>query len=174
MSPQLAEPIASDELARIIEAYSAVTQRLQDSHDRLQGEVAQLRRQLATAGARLQRSKRLSALGQMAAGIAHEIRNPLAAIQLYAAMVVEDLEAPGPRPDVALENARKIASAVGRTDYVRVAIEDERVVPIATSGASILSSTVRAAGAVIVPREQEGMPEGAEVEVLLYDEELPA
>ena len=62
----------------------------------------------------------------------------------------------------------KIASAVGRTDYVRVAIESGRVVPIATSGASILSSTVRAAGCVIVPRELEGMPEGAEVEVLLY------
>ncbi len=66
--------------------------------------------------------------------------------------------------------ARKISSAVGRTDYVRVAIEDGRVVPVATSGASILSSTVRADGAVIVPRELEGMPEGAEVEVRLYDD----
>ena len=64
---------------------------------------------------------------------------------------------------------RKIASAVGRTDYVRVSIEDDEVVPLATSGASILSSTVRATGSVIVPRELEGMPEGAEVEVLLYD-----
>ena len=68
--------------------------------------------------------------------------------------------------------ARKIASAVGRTDYVRVAVEAGRVVPLATSGASILSSTVRAAGCVIVPRELEGMPEGAEVEVRLYDEEV--
>ena len=67
--------------------------------------------------------------------------------------------------------ARKIASAIGRTDYVRVAIERGFVVPLATSGASILSSTVRAAGCVIVPRELEGMPEGAEVDVLLYDEE---
>ncbi len=67
--------------------------------------------------------------------------------------------------------ARKISSAIGRTDYVRVAIERGCAVPIATSGASILFSTVRAAGCVIVSREQEGMPEGAEVEVLLYDEE---
>lgn len=66
--------------------------------------------------------------------------------------------------------ARKISSAVGRTDYVRVAIERGRVVPLATSGASILSSTVRADGCVIVPRGLEGMPEGAEVEVLLYDD----
>jgi molybdopterin molybdotransferase len=71
---------------------------------------------------------------------------------------------------VRLPLARKIASEVGRTDYVRVAIEAGRVVPLATSGASILSSTVRAAGSVIVPRECEGMAEGEEVEVLLYDE----
>jgi molybdopterin molybdotransferase len=76
-----------------------------------------------------------------------------------------------PHRRVRLPLARKIASAIGRTDYVRVAVEGERAVPLATSGASILSSTVRAAGAVIVPREQEGMPEGALVEVLLYDEE---
>ena len=76
-----------------------------------------------------------------------------------------------PHRRVRLSLARKISSAVGRTDYVRVAIEQGRVVPIATSGASILSSTVRASGCVIVERSLEGMPEGAEVEVLLYDEE---
>jgi molybdopterin molybdotransferase len=79
-----------------------------------------------------------------------------------------------PHRRVRLPLARKIASAVGRTDYVRVAIEEGAVAPIATSGASILSSTVRAAGFVIVPRALEGMPEGATVEVLLYDEEAAA
>ena len=75
-----------------------------------------------------------------------------------------------PHRRVRLPLARKISSAVGRTDYVRVAIERGEVFPIATSGASILSSTVRAAGCVIIPREHEGLPEGAEAEVLLYDE----
>jgi len=79
-----------------------------------------------------------------------------------------------PHRRVTLPLARKLASAVGRTDYVRVAVEAGRVVPLATSGASILSSTVRATGAVIVPRGLEGMPEGAVVEVLLYDDEEPA
>lgn len=69
--------------------------------------------------------------------------------------------------------ARKISSAVGRTDYVRVALGRGTVIPIATSGASILSSTVSADGCVIVPRELEGMAEGTEVEVLLYDDEIP-
>jgi molybdopterin molybdotransferase len=77
-----------------------------------------------------------------------------------------------PHRVVAVPLARKIASAIGRTDYVRVAIEGGRAVPLATSGASILSSTVRAAGAVVVPREQEGLAEGATVEVLLYDDDL--
>ncbi len=101
----------------------------------------------------------------------------LCAYEFFAGPVVRAL---GGRPRawphrrVRLPLARKISSAIGRTDYVRVAIEKGRVVPIATSGASILSSTVRAAGCVIVPREREGMPEGAEVEVRLYDDELAA
>ena len=78
-----------------------------------------------------------------------------------------------PHRSVRLPLGRKIASAVGRTDYVRVAVEAGKAIPIATSGASILSSTVRAAGCVIVPRELEGAPEGSEVEVLLYDDEPP-
>ncbi|MBS1106569.1 MAG: uncharacterized protein H6Q91_2071 [Deltaproteobacteria bacterium] len=76
-----------------------------------------------------------------------------------------------PHRRVRVPLARKISSQVGRVDYVRVAIENGLVVPLATSGASILSSTVRADGCVLVPRSLEGMPEGAEVEVLLYDEE---
>ena len=47
--------------------------------------------------------------------------------------------------------ARKIVSAIGRVDYCRVRIVDDRVEPIALSGASILSSTTRADGFVIVP-----------------------
>jgi len=78
-----------------------------------------------------------------------------------------------PHRRVRLPLARKISSQVGRVDYVRVAIENGLAVPLATSGASILSSTVRADGCVLVPRSLEGMPEGTEVEVLLYDEETP-
>ncbi len=106
--------------------------------------------------------------------------NPVSCLCAYEFVAGPALRALGgrsrawPHRRVRLPLARKIASAVGRTDYVRVAVEGGRVVPLATSGASILSSTVRAAGAVIVPREREGMPEGEEVEVRLYDEDLPA
>jgi molybdopterin molybdotransferase len=103
--------------------------------------------------------------------------NPVSCLCAYEFFAGPTLRALGGRPRawphrrVRLPLARKIASAVGRTDYVRVTIEDGRVAPLATSGASILSSTVRAAGCVILPREREGLPEGAEVEVRLYDDE---
>lgn len=64
--------------------------------------------------------------------------------------------------------ASKIVSALGRTDYVRVAVDGDRVTPIMTSGASILSSTTRADGVVIVSEDEEGYGEGESVEVLLY------
>ena len=65
--------------------------------------------------------------------------------------------------------ARKIVSAVGRVDYCRVRIAEDRVEPLALSGASILSSTTRADGFVIVPAESEGYGPGTEVTVYLYD-----
>lgn len=64
---------------------------------------------------------------------------------------------------------RKIASAVGRVDYCRVAIQNDRLQPLALSGASILSSTTRADGFVIVPAELEGYAPGTKVCVHLYD-----
>jgi len=104
--------------------------------------------------------------------------NPVSCLCAYEFFAGPVIRALGGRPRawphrrVRLPLARKLASQIGRVDYVRVAIEDGRVTPLATSGASILSSTVRAAGCVIVPRGREGMAEGEEVEVLLYDEEL--
>ena len=65
--------------------------------------------------------------------------------------------------------ARKIASAIGRVDYCRVRMAGGEVEPLALSGASILSSTTRADGFVIVPAESEGYGPGATVTVYLYE-----
>lgn len=65
--------------------------------------------------------------------------------------------------------ARKIVSAVGRVDYCRVRLSETGVEPLALSGASILSSTTRADGFVIVPGESEGFSPGTRVMVYLYD-----
>lgn len=64
---------------------------------------------------------------------------------------------------------KKITSAIGRVDYCRVRVSAEGVEPLALSGASILSSTTRADGFVIVPADLEGWPAGSEITVRLYD-----
>jgi signal transduction histidine kinase len=108
----------ADDLAEIIQAYNQVTDKLQQSHESLQAEVIRLRQELASADAQLQRSKRLSALGEMAAGIAHEIRNPLAAIQLYTSMITQDLQDHGDQFAEPLRCAREVASAVRGLDGI--------------------------------------------------------
>jgi molybdopterin molybdotransferase len=64
--------------------------------------------------------------------------------------------------------SRKISSPIGRLDYARVRIADGLVEPLAIGGASLLSSTTRADGFVIVGDDSEGFAAGAEVKVWLY------
>ncbi len=76
---------------------------------------------------------------------------------------------------------RKISSQVGRVDYARVRYVDAMrisarsdrepacVEPISVSGASILTSTTRADGFVVVPADSEGYPADAVVTMLAYD-----
>ena len=64
---------------------------------------------------------------------------------------------------------RKLISVVGRVDYARVLLVDGEIEPIATSGASVLSSTTRADGFIVVPEDSEGYAEGSQVNVFLYD-----
>lgn len=118
--PELAADQGLEDLGQIIGVYNEVTSKLQRSHEALTAEVVRLQDQLASTDAQLQRSKRLAALGEMAAGIAHEIRNPLAAIQLYAKMLTDDLGqiattesgTTGSIAVAALSEAEKIRSAV--------------------------------------------------------------
>jgi molybdopterin molybdotransferase len=64
--------------------------------------------------------------------------------------------------------ARKLTSQIGRLDYARVQLVDGAVEPLAIGGASMLSSTTRADGFVVVSADSEGFAAGTEVEVWLY------
>jgi two-component system sensor histidine kinase HydH len=101
-----------EELGRIILAYSEVTERLQQSQEQLRRTVETLREELSEKSRLLERKNRLAALGEMAAGLAHEIRNPLGGIQLYASMLAQDLaDREGP-----LKTVRKISAGVNRVE----------------------------------------------------------
>ena len=69
----------------------------------------------------------------------------------------------------------KIASDIGRLDYCRVSISDDdaSISPLAISGASILSSTTRADGFVLVPSELEGYAAGRTIQAWRYDRRQP-
>jgi len=112
-TPQVGIP-DSDQLAEVIAAYTEVTERLRDSHDKLSKEVARLRTELAAKNRQLQRRNRLAALGEMAAGIAHEIRNPLGGISLYAGLLAKQL---ADRPK-AQSLAQRIGAGVDRLDGI--------------------------------------------------------
>lgn len=102
------------ELAEVLGAFNDATSRLQVAHESLRAEVVRLQGELRAANEQIERSRRLAALGEMAAGIAHEVRNPLGSIRLYARMLVDDLkDRPGERTV-----AEKIASATRGLDAV--------------------------------------------------------
>ena len=74
-----------------------------------------------------------------------------------------------PYRNVTLQLAVPINSKVGRMDYIRVKIGPDGVQPIASSGASILSSTVTADGFVLIPADRDAMEAGEPVDGWLYD-----
>ena len=110
VNPDYAKRI--DDLGEIIMAYSSVTEKLQQSHDQLTQTVQRLQLELGEKNRQLERRNRLAALGEMAAGMAHEIRNPLGGIQLYSSILAKEL---ADRPD-ALQLVYKIAGGVKLLD----------------------------------------------------------
>jgi len=73
-----------------------------------------------------------------------------------------------PYQQASLPLARKLISKVGRTDYARVQVINGKVQPLAISGASVLTSTTRADGFVVIPEDSEGYAEDTHVVVHYY------
>jgi signal transduction histidine kinase len=78
-------------LLGVIERFNDSTAKLESRHTELLHEVAELQEQLRRKDEEVKRSERLAMLGETAAGLAHEIRNPLGAINLFVSMLRRDL-----------------------------------------------------------------------------------
>ncbi len=75
-----------DEMAELAESFNQMTDRFREIRDDLDSQVRDRSRQLV-------RSERLAGVGFLAAGVAHEINNPLAAIAMAGESLQDRLEA---------------------------------------------------------------------------------
>lgn len=82
-------PIDREHLQQAFAVFSQASAELSGAYRDLQDQVECLTRELAAANAELRRSQRLSALGEMAARLAHQLRTPLATALLYTAHLTQ-------------------------------------------------------------------------------------
>ncbi len=75
------------DLETVLAAWQAATVRLERTHEALREEVQRLTDELARKNRELARKNRLADLGQMAAHVAHEVRNNLVPVTLYLSVL---------------------------------------------------------------------------------------
>ena len=97
--------------AMVVNRFSQQSQHQTQLYRDLAERLAETNRRLEQAQAEARRSERLAALGQLSAGLAHEIRNPLGVIKGSAEMLIQKLQA---SDELARELAGYISTEVNR------------------------------------------------------------
>lgn len=117
-SPDLHSSPADDEnLRQAFALFSETSEKLAGTYLELQAQVARLTSELADANGELARRERLSALGEMAAQVAHQLRTPLATALLYTGHLT--------RPQLAEHDRIRFAEkTLSRLRYLERLIQD--------------------------------------------------
>jgi two-component system, NtrC family, sensor histidine kinase HydH len=97
--------------AMVVNRFSQQSRHQTQLYRELAERLAETNRRLEQAQAEARRSERLAALGQLSAGLAHEIRNPLGVIKGSAEMLTQKLQA---SDELARELAGYISTEVNR------------------------------------------------------------
>lgn len=95
-------PAGRDEVGTLAEAFNAMAESLSRSQEELTGKnraLSQANNELREVQEQLLRSERLAAIGQLAAGVSHEIDNPVGIILGLAELLLEETPEGDPRRD---------------------------------------------------------------------------
>jgi signal transduction histidine kinase len=99
--------------ANLRESYRSLSERLQESYKRLQSQT----RLLIQTEEQLLASQRLSALGELSASIAHEIKNPLSCIKGSGEILLDEFPPGHPKrefAEIVLAEVDRLATAVDK------------------------------------------------------------
>lgn len=124
---------------------------------------------------RLAHAERLSSLGEMAAGISHEIRNPLGIIRSSAELLKKKIAKSDPQnsiPDIIVEEATRLNTIV--TDFINYAKPRSpnmaacRVEEVLEKNITFLEAQIKAQGYVVKKNYQNSLPEIMADGTMLY------
>ena len=120
LTPETAKELALRNIffffvAMVVNRFASESRRQARRYRLLAEELAETNRRLEQAQEEARRSERLAALGQLTAGLAHEIRNPLAVIKGSAETLTRRLQSADP---VTTEVAGYISSEVNRLNTI--------------------------------------------------------
>ncbi|MBI4615934.1 MAG: ATP-binding protein [Planctomycetes bacterium] len=154
--------ILKDDFPELFEAWNRQAEVLSDTNARLLSQVASLKAELAQKSRQLARKKRLALLGEMAAGVAHEIRNPLGGIQLYADLLGRSMPEGTPERDLLARlqgGIRHLDRIVGDlllyTKDLEPALADCRLDQVVEEALSYARPALESAGATVERRFEQ-------------------
>ncbi len=107
----------ADEIGELIRSFNRMAEEVRSHREELEGRVKEATREYDMAQKRLALGQRLASTGRLAAGIAHEINNPLGGM-LNAARSIEKTSPEGSRPreyaHLIIEGLERISQMVSR------------------------------------------------------------
>jgi two-component system NtrC family sensor kinase len=89
---RIAESVATGEFSQLFRSFRRMTGQLSSDRRRIERQLSELEvanREIASTQDRLIRTEKLASVGELAAGVAHEIGNPMAVLQGYLEMLAD-------------------------------------------------------------------------------------
>jgi len=161
-----------DEIGRLTVAFNQMAQQLRSYYAKLENRVTTTREELEKVSDDLEKSKealvrseKLVALGEVSAGVAHEIRTPLTSIKLF----IQSLETVFPLDDETLEDFSIIKSEINKMeeiinrflDFARPAFpkfESVNVNQLLSDAISLLKNRIKDENIVIETEYDDNLP----------------